>query len=330
VKTDLDGSNRQTVIFGTGKEDDQNTILLASRDWKYLALLSRRDSSQSKLYIIDTSNDKLTLMDDSDAVFTLAGWSDHDFAYSIQRNNVKEGEANRQAVKKYNADKTQLLTVDQSAAEKISPTTMATQFFSSFYLVDKELTYVVTWQTYVDSYPPAALTDHPSILQVVLMSDGSKKDIKIPDDNVPLITHLYAPSELYIATYSKTANKNVYYEYEDGKVSAANNLDDNKFYGEAYSTYLASPDGTKTFWSEQRDGKDTFFVGDAEGKNGKQIGVWDEYQVYGWYGNSYLLVSKGGSELFIVPVSGGDPLKISDYHKPVVSYQGYGGGYGGL
>src|SRR6202008_1449233 len=44
VKTNLDGSDRKPVLAGTGKEEDRGTVLLASRDWKYLALLSRRDS----------------------------------------------------------------------------------------------------------------------------------------------------------------------------------------------------------------------------------------------------------------------------------------------
>ena len=46
VKTDLDGSAAQTVLAGTGKEDQYTTALLASRDWKYLALLSKRDGKQ--------------------------------------------------------------------------------------------------------------------------------------------------------------------------------------------------------------------------------------------------------------------------------------------
>lgn len=43
VKANLDGSNRQTVLAGTGNETDQDTVLLASHDWKYLALFSNRD-----------------------------------------------------------------------------------------------------------------------------------------------------------------------------------------------------------------------------------------------------------------------------------------------
>jgi hypothetical protein len=52
VKTNLDGTGRETVLAGTGKEDKRNTVLLASRDWKYLALLSRRAGGSPTLYLI--------------------------------------------------------------------------------------------------------------------------------------------------------------------------------------------------------------------------------------------------------------------------------------
>jgi hypothetical protein len=46
------------------------------------------------------------------------------------------------------------------------------------------------------------------------------------------------------------------------------------------------------------------------------------------------LVSKNSSELYIMPKSGINeklqPLKVTDYHKPVQNFYGYGGGYGGI
>ncbi|PIZ63285.1 hypothetical protein COY17_01010, partial [Candidatus Saccharibacteria bacterium CG_4_10_14_0_2_um_filter_52_9] len=60
VKSNLDGSGRKTVLVGTGHEEASTTSLLASRDWHYLVLKSRRDGNQASLYLIDTSNDKTT------------------------------------------------------------------------------------------------------------------------------------------------------------------------------------------------------------------------------------------------------------------------------
>jgi archaellum component FlaG (FlaF/FlaG flagellin family) len=76
VKTDLDGKNRKTVLAGTGSEDTFSTSLLASRDWKYLALLSKRDGKQG-VYLINTTNDQTTNIDggsDAESI-TLVSWS---------------------------------------------------------------------------------------------------------------------------------------------------------------------------------------------------------------------------------------------------------------
>ena len=86
VKTNLDGSDRQTVLAGNGKENDTDTILLASRDWKYLALKSLRDGGDNaKLFLIDTATDKLTTMDEGNAYFTPVGWSEHRLANPLLR-----------------------------------------------------------------------------------------------------------------------------------------------------------------------------------------------------------------------------------------------------
>ena len=70
------------------------------------------------------------------------------------------------------------------------------------------------------------------------------------------------------------------------------------------------------------------------GESAKQVVGLSDYQAYGWYSDDYLLVSKNSSELYILPAAGLTDLtkaiKISDYHKPAVSFYGYGGGYGGL
>jgi hypothetical protein len=334
VKTDLDGANRQTVVYGTGKEDDQRTVLLASRDWRYLTLYSQRDSGLPKLYLVDTSNDKMTTMDEGDATFTISGWSGHNFVFSVVRNNIPYYEANHQAIKKYDADKHQLITMEQNTSQKVSDTQNQYQNFSDFHLLDNTLMYVMNWSAggSVGYGQSVSQADKSNLIRTILIDDGTKKDVKnFPTDQFSSIsTRQYEPKGVYIAAFSTKDSKNLYYKYEDSKVDTTTDVSDETYYNTVYPTYLESPDGKKTFWSEQRDGRDTFFVGDADGKNGKQVGAWEDHQVYGWYTDAYLLLSKGGSELYIMPVEGGDSLKISDYHKPNVSYTGYGGGYGGL
>jgi hypothetical protein len=86
VKTNLDGTARKTVLAGTGTEDDQDTVLLASRDWKHLALKAKRDGKAAKLYLIETDNDTMTTMDNTNATFNPVGWYDDNFVYTLDRN----------------------------------------------------------------------------------------------------------------------------------------------------------------------------------------------------------------------------------------------------
>lgn len=330
VKTDLDGGNRKTVVFGTGKEEDRGTVLLASRDWKYLALYSKRDSGLAKLYLIETDSDKMSVMDEGNASFNLIGWKDHQFVYNVNRNGVKEWESNRQAIKSFNAAKKQILTIDQSVAEG-EQGNYKTQYLESFYLVGGKIVYSVRWFGYT-SYGTYGAAGKSHVIREASVDTLAKKDIKsFPVEQFePNQFKLYAPSELYAMYYSNAESKYVFYEYENSSVKQVTEIDQNSFFEQTYPTYLASPSGKQTFWSEQRDGKATFFVGDSEGQAGKQVATLEDFQVYGWHSDDYLLMAKNGSELYILPVAGGTPVKVTDYHKPQYSYQGYGGGYGGL
>ncbi|MGH7240680.1 MAG: TolB family protein, partial [Candidatus Saccharimonadales bacterium] len=115
VKTNLDGKNRKTILAGTGKEDAYSTSLLASRDWKYLALLSKRDGNQG-IYLIDTSDDKVTNIDggNANATFTLVGWGGDTFVYETQRSNVSSWQSGAQVLKSYDAAGGKLYTLDQT------------------------------------------------------------------------------------------------------------------------------------------------------------------------------------------------------------------------
>src|SRR5690606_15271214 len=79
MKCNLDGTDQAVVLAGTGSEDQDDTQLLASTDWKYLALKSRREGKYSKIYIINTQDDKLITADEGEASFQSYGWIDHNF-----------------------------------------------------------------------------------------------------------------------------------------------------------------------------------------------------------------------------------------------------------
>lgn len=334
VKTNLDGSDRQTVLAGTGNEDRQNTSLLASRDWKYLALLSKRSGDKASVYLIDTTqNDKLTTIDQGNADFSFVGWAGDRFIYQVTRDTVQDWQPNQQALKSLDATTGQTLLLDQTQGSGTSSNDFVKQQFGSPYIIDNQVVYAKNWNS--SYYNASALNGKQAELDAIGADGSGHKTLKTfalnttanPPSYIGIDTQPYEPDGLDIAFYD--GSQYDFYEYDDGKITTAANMTQDSFFNTPYPTYLLSPSGNSTFWSEQRDGKNTLLVGDQDGKSPKQIATLSPYDTYGWFTDDYLLVSKNSSELYIMPAGGGTPQKITDYYKPAITYNGYGGGYGG-
>jgi hypothetical protein len=331
VKTNLDGSERQTVLAATGKEDKYNTALLASRDWKYLALLSNRDGgTHPKIFLIDTSSDKVTTMDEGSADFSLVGWSEDTFVYQVNR-NLQSWQPKGQALKSYNATSGKLTLLDETAGEGTSSSDYANSNFNNVYILENEVVYVKNW--YGSLYPNKL--DGKSVDMVSIKPDGTNKKT-IKSFAVPAGTQynyyvgmvLYQPYGVYVQV--PTGSSSTYYVYTDGNLTQKNDITDT-IYNQVYPTFLISPSDKQTNWSDERDGKNVLFTGDDKAQGPKQIASLSEYTPYGWFSDTYVLVSKNASELYIMPADGSTPpFKITDYYKPALTFRGYGGGYGGL
>ncbi len=331
VKANLDGSGRQTVIGGSGSED-RSTVLLAARDWKYLALLSKRDGSQyPKLYLIDTTTDKMTVMDEGNATFQAIGWSGHRFVYTVNRSN-QIWQNRHQALKSFDAESGKLATLDETGAAGDSAEKAVYETFGEIYIQGEGIVYAKNWSG--GYYAVNDIKIKEAVLNIVQPDGSGKRTIKsfaYPSStvgyySVGITLKSYAPEEIYV--YFNDGNDH-FYEYEDGKIKSAS-ISSEDVFNKYYPTYLLSPSGQRSFWTEPRDGKNTLFVGDAQGDGGKQIATLSENSAYGWYTDQYILTAKNGSELYIMPVGGGQNLKITDYFKPSQSFPGYGYGYGGL
>lgn len=327
VKSNLDGSDRQIVVAGTGKEVNPETALLATIDWRYLALLSRRDGGDSnKLFLIDTQTDKLTVMDEGNADFTVTGWHNHTFVYSVNRKDKKPYDAKKYALKSFNADTHQLAMLDQNDAFG-DQNVGGYQQLGAPYIVGDEIVYTVNWNIYGN------MSDKTNALRSISDAGKNKKDVKTFPANHNLALRSYESKSLYLQDAMYDAGKSTYafYEYEDGSLKTTNDLSSDTFYSKSYATYLESPTHKQTLWAESRDGKNGIFVGTSEGKDGKQIALLSNYSAYGWYTSDYILLSKDGSELYIMSKDGGKSTKVTDYYKPTnLDFRGYGSGYGGL
>ncbi|HSX29813.1 MAG TPA: hypothetical protein VLE73_04625 [Candidatus Saccharimonadales bacterium] len=334
VKSNLDGSERKVVLPGTGKEIKQSTVLLASRDWKYIALLSQRDGGENpKLFLIETDTDKLTTMDEGKAQFTPYGWSGDRFVYLVSRTNVEYYQPKKYALKSYQASTKKIVLLDESAGGG-SPAQYQTERLADAYIFDKEVVYTKQWDSLYIYGLPASLN--------TIQADGSqKKKVKTytpaaPNGFTYLNTKPGEFNELYIQCLGCAPDKSTFDEYADGKITAAaSSYGDAQFANDVYNRYIVSPSGKKTLWTETRDGRNVFFVGDSKGEHGKQLGeASDEFVAYGWYSDDYLLVTRKSSEMLIVPADGlkggiESAAKVSDYYKPNYLIRGYGYGYGG-
>ena len=332
VKSNLDGSERKTVLAGTGKEDQRTTSLLASRDWRYLVLKARRDQANPSLYVIDTKTDKVTQFDTGDGDFNLVGWYDHNFIYQQTKPSVNYWQPGRQVVKGYDADKSQLSQLDQSQGEG-SNTSYAYQEFFNFYILNGLISYNTAWSGYNSNGAAFDLSAKTDSIRGIQPNGQGKKDYQtFQSASTNFIqASLYEPNGVYYAVYTGN-NKAAFYSFENQTVKPA--AIDQATFDKQYPTYLLSPNGNQTFWSEQRDGKNTLFIGDKNAGNKKQIASASELSPYGWFSDDYVLLAKNSSELYIASpasiLAGSPSLKITDYYKPPLSYSGYGYGYGGL
>lgn len=335
MKSNLDGANSSVVVKATGNEDSNNTSLLASRDWKYLAFLSHRTNDQtSQLYLVDAQTGALRVIDQGDVSMSLVGWSGHHFIYAVYRNNVQYWQANREALKSYDAETGKLTTIDQNASVGDQYNYLVATI-NTPYIVNDKIIYTVSWSA-SGSYYYNNQASGNKVAIISVNSDGSNKqhvkdfDMQRYGDIQP---RLQLPQTLYYKV-SIDGGDAKYYSY-NGTTVADLNISQSQFYSQS-NTYLLSPDGKSTFWSDYRDGKNTLLLGDNNASNAQTIASLSDYTAYGWFGNDYILLSKGGSELYIAsahsPLSAtNQPLKITNYYKPGYNYPGgYGSSYGAM
>ncbi len=323
MSADLDGTNQAVVLQGTGKELDGETSLLPSPGWTSLMLIARRDADRAKLYSLNT-NGQLKLVDDADVTYQPIGWVAGRFYYKTVSNSLAGWQNKSETIVSYNAESGQRQEVDSTLGSGTGYYDMVTQHIAAPAIVDGKVVYVKYWNygTYV------AEKGRSSSIVAVTVEGNIKTVLK----EVPATTDIYADATLtkpgvYVVRLGRPDNSKEYYQYAAGKVAAAA-IDDTAFYNNRVS-YQMSPDGSRAFWAEVRDGKTIAFEASKDLTGGTQVSATD-YAPYGWYTDSYVLYSKNMSELYIAPA--GSSLdgahKISDYHK-AAGYQGYGWGAGG-
>lgn len=333
IKTNLDGSGRQTVLAGTGKENPTTTSLLATQDWRYLALQAQRTGNQPALYLIDTSSGKLTDIDASDATFTLIGWYDHTLLYDEVSSSVPAWQSGHEQIVSYNADLGQATVLDKNQAEGTA-SAYAEQSFSDITIVDGELVYATVWKVYGTTGGTISLGSSNDTIREITTVGLTKKDLQtVAAAQVSGVQSVMnAPNSVYFAFYGSSPSAVSYYQYENGAITSPTTLTAAAF-NQSYPSYLIAPSNTQSFWSELQDGKTVLFLGDQNGAHQQALTSSGTYQPYGWFTDNYLLESKDGV-LYIQPSgglkSGQQPYTISTYDQLSQFYPDAQYSYGGF
>ncbi len=321
VKTNLDGTARETVVTGTGNEDPTSTTLQASHDWKYLALLAKRDSGLPKLYIINTNDDQLITMDEGNASFDPIGWYNHYFVYTVSRNGYNNWQSGAFSIKSYNAETGQTVVLANTGATGSTNSDAEYENIWNIALMGNDVVYTKTWYHY-----PGYLqvTGKQNVLAAIHVDGSDSRQIKSVDSASSYISYfrLNKPRQLYFSVADIASGNETYYSLDkNGSVSQLSGSAAN-ISNQPSVTYLGSPSGNQTFWQEERDGKNALFIGDQDAANQQQVANLSDFDAFGWYSDDYLLVSKDRSELYIMPTAGikndTAALKITDYQSTSV------------
>lgn len=307
VKVNLDGSDRQVVVKATGREEVANTELYQTSDWQFIILKARRDGAQAALYLIDTSTDKLTELDTAAVDFTIVGWHDHQFAYSTYDRSRQPWKPGQQELKVFDADSGKRTTIMSSMAQGDSYTNYATQSLAGVFIVDSKLVYATQW-----SGTAMAISKLSSLIQEVSLPSLVSRELR-RETGASLIMVQPTPIAVNIQIITDQARS---YQYLNGSITELNVTTEQLL--QTTALYIPNQAG-QYIWDEPTNGANQVLVSDAGLRNKQLLTEPGEFHAFGWFGNEYVLLSSGGSELFILPADPSlkaVPQKVVDYHRP--------------
>ncbi|HEU4914192.1 MAG TPA: hypothetical protein VFT16_02175 [Candidatus Saccharimonadales bacterium] len=342
VKTNLDGTDRQVVLAGTGTESADQLGLSRSSNGSYIALHARRDSGNPKLYLIDTQNDEMSVMDEGNAEFTVKGWAGDFYIYSVTRKDKNMWEAKRQALKSFDAKRKKIITLDETAAELMPNAPFwpgvtqqyAAEGYNDIFIINGEIIYTKGIQAYY--YGPSKFTIGKEISINKVRPDGTNKKV-LKGRTVINTTSTFVQGfwSAWIAGYkigvgslyfTLSTDQDHPYKYISGQLQDSEKKSVDEIY-QNYKLTIVSPSKKYTTWAEWIDGQSTVFLGDAKAENAKQIFRVKDVRPVGWIGDDYIILNDKNSGLSIMSTLGGTPLRVSDFTNIEGEWINAGEGY---
>ena len=313
MKANLDGTEAKVVVAGTGRERDQDTQLMVSPDWKYVALKAQRDATYKtpQLYVLSTEDDELLSIDTGNAEFAMIGWSGENLIYYASRYDLPEWRTGNHKLKSYNAGSGKTTLLNQSSAVGDS-TDSAYEEYDFAMISGESVIYAKSWYDTSGYDAEPILEDKKDALSVINANGQGNKVVASYDAIGWVYYSQHKPNALYIQQHVGDNDK--FYEYVVGSSPPKEvSLDEDEF-NDSYRIFYNSPSGKKSAWSEYRDGQYSVMVANADGLNPVTVTEIDVYDIYGWYGDDYLLLNDDDTTLYIMNVEGGIPIKIAKFH----------------
>lgn len=319
MKANIDGTDAKVVLAGTGHEQDYRTSMVPSPNLEYVALQTRRSPADQtpQLYIV-SSEGSIRALDGGSNEFYVHGWSGSNLIYTVTNNNAANWQTGKHKLKSYDTASEKVMMLDQSAGT--DEVNNAGESYGLVAVYGSLVTYAKNWVGY---HYGTDLSGKQHSLHTISSTGQNHKLVSTYE--AEKYSHIQyrqrSPNSFYFYLYGE-GQQDSYFEYVTGSQPKQADLDQEKFY-ESFPSHVLSPNGQKTVWSDVRDGKDVILIGDSGGNNSSSIASLEEYAVYGWMGNDYILISKKNSELYIMDTSGSAPVKITDYHSVNSTYRYY-------
>ena len=291
MSSNLDGSNEQTVLSGSGSENLGTEALYASPDWSYLVLRSTRNSStQEGLYIINTSNDNFTEFD-SNNTYTPIGWYGHNFLYLVTSGSSSV--AGYEQIKAYNALTNEISLIDSSSVSG-SASNYAYQSFANFIIIANNLFYS---SVYTSLGAPDLSTLSDSVNSVNLTSLNKTVALNVPASGVSSIQLNRSAVNSFGVTILNSSAPTQYYSYNPNNQSITTSS--TGVLAGSFSNFFLSPGGNY-YWQQGSSSSSNVYSYSLSSPTPKLLGSTSK-KLIGLY-NNYFIFDDSGS-LFISGIS---------------------------
>ncbi len=304
-QANLDGSSDQLVLAGTGKETTDTGLLSSIKHPNLLALVSSRDGQHSDgsgdLFIFNADNRQLRKVDSEISFYNYRAWTDDTLVYLRYSTNTA-------TIKTYNVATSK--TTDLTSIT-FKPGTYGSLYVNAIY--GNTLIYSINGDD-----------DHHGLYAVNVAKNTSHQLGPNPANQISR-SDLKTLQIQYNTYYNPYLPKpNVWQSLNLDNFVLADLGDGPSIL--SYRSYVDSPGGKYTCFIEQRDGKSDLYLTDSQGANERRLttdgGV---NQFVQWYGDDYIVFSKGSTLYVAATASTLKPVKVADFYAG--NGRTYGGGY---